>query len=412
MNISMTNCNKVGRLVVKNGLLFMLIALMVVGGLFSAACSESDTEEAIKIGVLAALTGPMAATEADVVNAVKLALDEVEYKVADRDIELVVEDYQNDPQICVTKMKKLKEMDNVDIVIGPYVTSAGLAIRDYIHENQILWISHVCTSPKFIEDSYTKYFFRSSYNSGHQATAVGAYVAYAVNGYRNVVCMAVDYQAGYDEVAGFKEVFEGLGGTVIDEIYSPMDTLDYGPYMAQIDLENADFVWSFHYGGAVIKYVKALDEYGINDALPIFLSANTLYPPYIDAMGDSAIGLESAVNYIEELGNPENNRFVQSFWDEYEGDANMFTEHAYVAARMAILAIREVEGNVEDVDQMIEFLQDMEIETPRGLLKFESHSPVQDIYHTVVEKVDGELQNRILGTYTDIGPYWLPEGLK
>lgn len=377
------------------------------------ACGgPSETEATIKIGVLAALTGSMATSESQAVDAIKLAFDEVDYQVSGREVELIVEDYANDPALCLTKVQKLREVDNVDMIIGPYLTSAGLAIRGYIHDNEIPWISHICSSPAFIEEPiYTPYFFRSSYNSGHQGTAVGAYIAYE-KGYRNAVCMYMQYAAGEDEFQGFKDVFEGLGGTVIQVIPTTIGTQDYGTYVTKIDVDNADFVWSFHYAGDAILLVKALDDYGIKDKVPMFFSEATCSSPWLAQMGDSALEIESVSHYTEALNTTGNTQFVQALWDNYQVKAALPSEHAYVAARMAILAVEAVNGDVENVDEMIAFLENLEFEAPRGPIRFESHSPVQNVYHMVVERVNGELQNTVIETYTEIGPYWLPPELR
>lgn len=395
----------------KTKLLFIFVVVALIGSLISAACCP-EAKPSIKIGVLLDLTGLMATGETESLHGIELALDEVNYEVAGREIQLIVEDYAGDPALCLTKVKKLREMDGVDLIIGPYLTSAGLAIRDYIHENKLLTIFHICSSPAFIEEEASPYIFRSSYNSANQGTAVGAYIAYEVKGYRKAVCMALDYTAGYDEVAGFKEVFEGLGGEVIQEIYTPMGTLDYGTEVLKIDVDNADFVWSFHYAGDAIRLVQALDDYGIKAMLPMFVTAATVEFSWLAPMGDSALGIESVSHYSEALNTTENMRFAQAIWDEYQEDATLMSEHGYVAARMAILALQEVDGDVEDVDGLIEALENLEFEAPRGPIKFELHSPVHNVYYRVVERVNGELQNTVIDTYPDIGPYWLPPELQ
>lgn len=395
----------------KKKLLFILVVVALIGSLVSVACRPTEVRAAVKIGVLATLSGPYGEAPTQIRDGVVLAFDEVNYEVAGRDIELIIEDDGGDPALTLTKTRKLVEQDKVDLIIGPWLSHQGLAIRDYIHENEILWISPMTSSPSLIEEQYTKYFFRASYNAG-QVNAVGAYIAYAVKGYRNAVIIAADYAAGHDAADAFMEVFEGLGGTVIQEIYTPSPTPDYGSYMAMIDVENADFVWSFHIGDDAIRFVKALDDYGIKDQVGMFFSASTCELAYLPEQGDSALGVEDASHYSAALDTPENNRFVQAVWDNYQGQANLFYEHGYVAARMAILALEEVDGDVEDVDRMIEFLENLEFEAPRGPIKFELHSPVQNVYHRVVEQVDGEYQNTVIGTYPDIGPYWLPEELR
>jgi len=394
----------------KTGILCILLVLALITGIVAVACETS--EEPIKIGALHALTGPMATDESASRDAIKMALDEVNYEAGGREIQLIVEDWAMDPAVCLSKTKKLVEMDDVDIIIGPFSSSAGLAIRDYIHENEILWIPYLCTSPSFIEDSYTKYCFRASYNSGTQLSAVSAYLAYETRGWRKAACIALDYKPGHDEVEGFKEVFEALGGEVVQEIYTPLDATDYGPYVTRIDADDVDFLWSFHYSTYALSLFTALDEYGITGGLPVLVACNTFYPHLLSQLGDSALGIESVSNYITDLDTPENKRFVQALQDNYGAEANDFSEHAYVAARMAILAIEAVDGDVGDVDGMIEALEQAEFEAPRGPIEFEKHTPVQNMYHTVVEKVGDGFKATLTGTYTGIGPYWLPPGVE
>lgn len=397
----------------KRKLVFILVVGALVAGTLLAGCAGEEGERPIKIGVLAALTGSLATNEEQAVHGIKLALDEVNYEVAGRKIELIVKDVTMDPAVCLQKVKELKLQDNVDLILGPVLTSQGLAIRDYIHENEILTIAWFCSSPKFLEEKYSRYFFRSSHNSGYQPTGHSAYIPYTVNGYRTAVAIALDYQAGRDEVEGFKRIFEGLGGEVTQEIYTPIGTLDYVPFVTQIDLD-ADFVWSFHWGDDAVRFVNALDDFGIKDQMGLFFTGGgTVETPDLWAQGDSAVGIEDASHYSPVLDTPENLRFVQAIQDKYHEEVSIYTEHGYVAAKMAILALQEVDGDVEDVDGMIQALENLEFEAPRGPIRFEGgHSPIQNVYHRVVEKVDGKLQNTVLDTYTDVGPYWMPEELR
>jgi branched-chain amino acid transport system substrate-binding protein len=191
-----------------------------------------------------------------------------------------------------------------------------------------------------------------------------------------------------------------------------MESPDYAPYMAQIDAENTDFIWSFHLGGDAIRFVQALDEYGIKDEVPVLCSPATVSEGWLAPMGDAALGIESTTNYSPVLDTPENAEFAQALWDKDQLRPTIPIEHGYVAARMAILALEEMDGDVDDLDSLIEALENLEFEAPRGPVKFEQHTPVQNLYHRVVERVDGELQNTVVGTYPDIGPVWVPAGLE
>ncbi len=395
----------------KTRILLPLAILVLAGSLVLGACSTSEDEQTIKIGVLASLTGPLAQEGIEHVMGIELALDEVGYEVAGKEIELITEDIGVDPGLCLTKVKKLNEVDNVDLVLGPSSVGQILAIRDYIDENELLTISPMCPTPKMTGELYTPYFFRSSYNY-NQENALAAYIAYEEKGYRKVAAIFVDIEDGHGNWEPFKEVFEGLGGEVVLEIATPMETPDYAPYMAQIDAENTDVIWSFHLGGDAIRFVQALDEYGIKDEVPVLCSPATVSEGWLAPMGDAALGIESTTNYSPVLDTPENTEFAQALWDKDQQRPTIPIEHGYVAARMAILALEEVDGDVSDLDSLIEALENLEFEAPRGPIKFEQHTPVQNLYHRVVERVDGELQNTVVGTYPDIGPVWVPAGLE
>jgi len=399
----------------KVSLPLMLALAALAATLVLVGCqSTQEAGPPIRIGVLASLTGSLATNEEGAVHGMELAFSEVNNEVAGRTVQLIVEDAGLDPGLCLTKVQKLYEMDHVDLVLGPCLSSQGLAIRDYIDRNKLITISHFCSSPAFLEESASRYFFRSSHNSGRQPTGHSAYIPYAVKGYRTAACVALDYKAGHDEMDGFKQVFEGLGGNVTQEIYAPIGTADYGPYVARIDLENADFVWSFLWGDDAVRFVKALDQYGIKQRVALFFTgAATVEPPDLWAEGDSALGIEDASHYSPALNTPANNAFVQAIRDRYHEEPTIYTEHGYVAARMAILALQKVNGNTSDPEAPVAALEGLNFEAPRGPIKFDQgHSPTQNVYHRVVEKVDGKLQNTVIGVYNDIGPYWLPPELR
>jgi branched-chain amino acid transport system substrate-binding protein len=68
----------------------------------------------------------------------------------------------------------------------------------------------------------------------------------------------------------------------------------------------------------------------------------------------------------------------------------------YMAAKMVIQAIKDINGRVEDRDAFINALSKVQIKGPMGMTSFdEHHGIVADFYVLTVEKgSDGRLQNR------------------
>ena len=81
--------------------------------------------------------------------------------------------------------------------------------------------------------------------------------------------------------------------------------------------------------------------------------------------------------------------------------------NGYTAAKVAILGLQAVQGNVEDKDKLVVAIEKLKLESPRGSFRFGAdHHPIHNVYLRRVEKVDGKLQNTVLETYPDIGTNW------
>ena len=50
-------------------------------------------------------------------------------------------------------------------------------------------------------------------------------------GYKKIVAIGADYAFGYEVVGGFQRAFEACGGQIIQKIWPPLGTKDFGPYI-------------------------------------------------------------------------------------------------------------------------------------------------------------------------------------
>src|SRR3990172_9485882 len=92
---------------------------------------------AIKIGMLAPLTGPFAQIGKDLVNGAELYLDEIARQVGGRKIELILEDTEGTPATALNKARKLVEQDKVHILTGGLLANVGYALQPYIDGQKV-----------------------------------------------------------------------------------------------------------------------------------------------------------------------------------------------------------------------------------------------------------------------------------
>ena len=96
--------------------------------------------------------------------------------------------------------------------------------------------------------------------------------------------MAPNYQAGKDALAGFKRYFKG---DVVDEVYVPLNQLDYAAELARIAAAQPEAIFVFLPGGMGVNFVKQFRQAGLADKIT-FLSAFTV--DEFDAAGPAGRG--------------------------------------------------------------------------------------------------------------------------
>ena len=115
-------------------LCFAVLLCLVIGGLGTMA--QGAEKGPIKIGFISPHTGNFAQMGLDMVDGFKMYLDEINYTVAGRKIELIVEDEGEIPATAVTKMRKLVTHDKVHLIAGVFLTAAAYAVAPVAVEAQ------------------------------------------------------------------------------------------------------------------------------------------------------------------------------------------------------------------------------------------------------------------------------------
>jgi branched-chain amino acid transport system substrate-binding protein len=115
-------------------LLYLLIGLITFG--VNAVAKAADKGQ-IKIGFIAPMTGNWAQAGEDMIAGAKMFLEEINYTVSGRKIELIVEDEGATPATAITKARKLVNYDKVNIMAGVFLTPGAYAVAPICEESHI-----------------------------------------------------------------------------------------------------------------------------------------------------------------------------------------------------------------------------------------------------------------------------------
>ena len=377
--------------------------------LLLAPVSAARAQAPIKIGVLVPLSGNFAVPGQQTVAGLKMYFDEIGNKAGGHPLDIIVEDTQTKPDVAVTKASKLVERDGAQILTGVIGGGESYAADDFSRQNKVPLV----ISGDAGQDELTlpgplanPYMVRVTM-SGRTATAAAADWAYK-KGWRKVAMIAADYAGGVDTNFEFARAFCRLGAQVIQAQWPAFGTTDFGPYLTAVD-RSADALFDFEPGADGLRFLHQFVDFGLKGKMPVFdLWGTVVFEPYLAQTGDAALGMYSSEIYTPLLKTPENERFVAEFKKRMNGE---LPEHeapnGYVGAHAIADAIDAVQGDLSDTTKFMTALRAVHFPSPKGEIKLDKYGNViQSMYIREVEKVDGQLGNVPIATYSSIGQFW------
>jgi branched-chain amino acid transport system substrate-binding protein len=382
---------------------------MLLGGCLALGLGTGAGAEELRIGFLAPTTGIFAQVGKDMVDGFQLYLDEHDNKLGGADVTFIVEDTVGKPDTAVTKAKKLILQDKVQILIGGLLASAGYALAPVSTADKTVYISPIAAADDLTQRELDKYpyFVRTGWTSSQPSHPFGQWAC--DQGYKKIVTIGADYAFGYEVIGGFQRAFEDCGGQIIQKIWPPLGTKDFGPYIPTIS-PNADAIFTLMVGPMSLQFPKQLQASG--NQKPV-IGGGTSYDEFVlPSMGDEVIGHVSALQYSAALETPENEAFVKAYRAKFGKVPSYYSESNYTTAQMIDKVIAESNGVFPGVEEFVEQLSKVEIDAVRGPVKLDNRrNPVHNIYIKKVERrkmfgyPDEELWNVVIKTYPNVGQF-------
>ena len=327
----------------------LLFRVIVSAAAFSfIACvahAQDKAADKVKVGLITTLSGPPAVIGQQQRNGFQLALKELGNKLGGRDVELQVQDDELKPDVAVSKVKAFVERDKVDFVVGPVFSNILAAIIKPVTESGAFVISPNAGTSSFAGKDCNPNLFVVSYQNDQNAEAMGKYAQ--DTGLKKVFLMAPNYQAGKDEIAGFKRYYKG---DVADEVYVRLNQLDYAAELSKIAAAQPDAIFVFAPGGMGVNFVKQFRQAGLADKIK-FLSAFTVDEGTLPAQQDAALGFLAGGNWAPNIDNPQSKAFVAAY-EKIGAVPATYAFQAYDAVNLLDSALKLTKGDTSNKDAL------------------------------------------------------------
>jgi ABC-type branched-subunit amino acid transport system substrate-binding protein len=360
----------------------LVLTLTACGGSVGADSGGSGGggDDALTIGLLAPVTGPVSSEGKAMKMGFDLALEEINADggVLGKPIEVEFLDDKADPATAAQSANRLITDDQVDALFGTITGDTSLSVGEVATAAKVpfftaeMGTAGICTdyvwpfgeTDPMILDQLVPYMMKQH---GNRVAMVGS-----------------DYNFPRNFNAQARKLVEDAGGTVVAEEYSPLGTSDWQPVIGKLSSADPDWTLSAVVGGDAVSFVRQADQFGL--LANSELTGISLIQDYYPAMGGVTDGRTLVTRYSDALPGDANKQFVADFRKAYDWQdpipgvaANAYEGLKFIAATV------EAAGTTETAPVM-EALKKTTTEGIFGKTSFaENHRFQTDMYLVQVE---------------------------
>ncbi|HEX6511526.1 MAG TPA: ABC transporter substrate-binding protein, partial [Chloroflexota bacterium] len=354
------------------------------------------------------LTGPAANLGKDNTDGFQLAIDTVaKGAINGRRVQMIAQDDQAQAAVLLPKAQQLVEQERVSMLAGANFSSecAALATNSAQALIPTAGTGNCGAMSLRIDPKLKSPWFARLTQTGTGLWGPLADYAYAT-GSRKVAIISIE--TINESMDAFAAAFVKRGGQIVQEIYNPIGTNDFGPYLTKLDT-SADSILLGETGIDGLRFMQTYSQYVPSDKkIRIFDSVGAAsYGPNLAQLKGQAVGVIAEDHYgFNAVDNPENRTFTQA-WNQKYPDRPISQDAAqgYATAEIILAAVQKVTGNVEDKQTFMNaLLATRALPTVRGPVSLDDqHDIVQNTYiYTVVQDGNSYTQ-KLLKTYDQIG---------
>lgn len=397
-------------------LVVSLLGLLAMG---LAACSApasnagSTSNGVITAGVLAPLTGNGAPSGQDMVNGWNLYFQLNGNKVCNGSytVKSIIQDTAGLPDTGVSKARAMVEQDGAQFLVGPLFANVGYAVAAYAESKHIPLFPAIASSDDLTQRQANPDVLRiAGWTSSLPSHPFGNWILQNDPQYKNIVTIGEDYAYGYENVGGFVDTFTAGGGHITKQLWTPLNTTDYSPYLAQIKALHPDAVYATFVGGDAPRFMKAYSDYGLKSSIPLIGGETTTDESLLRHMGPEALGVVTAGHFDEGRNDPATQNFDAAWQKAYNQYPSYYAAAMYTAAQWVTKALNQVNCKItgSDAAGFLSAVKNTTLaDSALGPMKLDSYgNPIENVYiRKVAMNSDGKMWNEVVATIPNVSQF-------
>jgi len=238
--------------------------------MFSAVATVAAQSPApVKVGFSSAMTGPSAITGEGVKWAAQMLADEYNAKggIMGHKIEIFFGDNAGTPGEAVSAVRKLADVDKVDVIIGQTHSGACLGALPVIKELQVPMVIEACSNPKIREligKGVNDWGFRVNPDDVMLANQFAKYMAQSA---KSISIFAQNDDFGRGAATAYDAAFKKVGIKLISTEFFDRGQADYRPVLTRVKRANPEGVLLIMLASEGSVFMRQFRELGLTQKL-------------------------------------------------------------------------------------------------------------------------------------------------
>jgi len=341
----------------------------------------------IKIGIIHSLTGSLAISELPVVDAILLAVKEINNAggILGKQIEPITVDGKSDEKVFATEAERLITQEKVVALFGCWTSPSRIFVKNVVEKyNNILFY------PVQFEG------LENSPNVVYTSTTPNQQIIPGI-----VWCLKhlgkSFFLVGSDRIVHqiINDVIYAYNGTVVGEEYLALEDKNIAPIIAKIIETKPDVIINNIEGEPNALFFDELRKKGITpEKIPTM--SFSISEPELKLFGTRAMTGDYATwSYFQSIDNAENKEFIKKIKKAYGNDhvTGDAMEAAYVGVYLWSQAAKKAQST--DTDKILPALNNQSFNAPQGIVYINDTS-LQAWQLTRIGKIRSDMQFTIL----------------
>ena len=247
----------------------MRFALAVVMLMLAVVPAGAQAPQPIRVGFSSAMSGPSAITGEGVMWGATMAVDEINAKggIMGRKVEVYFGDNKGTPGEAVSAVRKLVDVDKVDVIVGQTHSGACLGSMPIIKELQVPQVTESCSNPKIREMSGkggNEWQFRVNIDDLMMANAVAKYIA---KNSKTVSIVAQNDDFGRGAATAYDAAFKKSGVKLVSTEFFDRGQSDYRPLLTRLKRSNPEALLMVMLANEGSVFMRQYRELGLNQKI-------------------------------------------------------------------------------------------------------------------------------------------------